>query len=369
MVQKTFKTTLTNTADGLLDTKQFMDDMEAHLDELDNELGEDERLNRKHPLKRLHNSLFGNFFTPSNMSGYMDCPAGAIWNSLAPKKDYLSTGSVYHEIMEKLVNHTNGDWKKFSDLSEDDIATIKSDVYTEFDRNGERYHKDDVELALKRSLTIGDDGYPNAIGYLKTDNTLPDSSITEVFIKMSTEELMNTIPFLQTMDKNPTIFHTMIGVLDRIDLSAGNCGNIIIDYKTGKSMSQRSIDGYIPQMVVYKWLAAAEFDIPFSTVFLFSPQLTSGPKYFLMDTSISSQVAVWEKICNYSKSLSKAREENLFSYEGTNKYTGRGTANPHFPFPTGEKETFEIEMNYDWNQESDTPVTHIHTTINGKEVK
>lgn len=274
--------------DGIIDATQLYKDIEDFI-EKEKILKGTDRLHRHHPLQHILNSTSGNYVSPTSMKSFNLCPAGYLYGKLVTEKTGTATsvGRTYHTIMERFYN------EKAEDRTIEKIYSIMEKVIKE-DNQQESY--DDVKAYV--------DGYLDAKDYLNNKPMDHNKLVcfNEVFIK----------PTINPLGVNLDI--PIYTLLDRIDIRED--GLYIVDYKTGFGDPNPYLlgeNGYLPQMIFYKWAAEAEYGQEVKGAFLCLPGASEAYKYVPMNVnSLVEQSKVVEQVKNHIDFARSVRDSKQF---------------------------------------------------------
>ena len=274
--------------DGIIDATQLYKDIEDFIEKEKLDKGIN-RLHRHHPLQHILNSTSGNYVSPTSMKSFNMCPAGYLYGKLVTEKtgSATSVGRTYHTIMERFYNENpeNRTTEKIYEIME---KTIEEDSQTD--------KASDVKAYV--------DGYLEALDYIN-NRPMDHSKLTcfnEVFIK----------PTINPLGVNLDI--PVYTLLDRIDIRED--GIYIIDYKTGFGDPNPYLlgeNGYLPQMIFYKWAVEAEYGQEIKGAYLCLPGASQEFKYVPMNVnSLVEQSKVVEQVKNHIDYARKVRETKQF---------------------------------------------------------
>lgn len=257
---------------GVIDATQLYNDIEDFISNQKENFAlkqnikkDDVKLHRHHPLQHILNSTSGNYVAPTSMKSFNLCPAGYLYGKLVTEKTGVATsvGRTYHTIMEKFYNEEpeNRTKNRIYEIMEE---TIKEDEQEE--------KAEDVKAYV--------DGYLKAPDYI-TGKPMDHGSLicsNEVFIK----------PIINPLGVDLGI--PVYTLIDRIDIRED--GIYVTDYKTGFGDPNPYLlgsNGYLPQMIFYKWAAEAEYGQEVRKAFLCLPGAESL-KYKYVEMNVNSLV-------------------------------------------------------------------------------
>lgn len=283
--------------DGTLDASQLYLDIEKFIKDEKEKISieqnidiEDVKLHRHHPLQHILNSTSGNYVSPTSMKSFNLCPAGYLYGKLVTEKTGTATsvGRTYHTIMEKFYS------------LEPELRTTEKiyEIMEETIQEDEQYEKSsDVKFYV--------DGYITAKDYINGQSMDHSKLIcsNEVFIK----------PTINPLGVNLNI--PVYTLIDRIDIRED--GIYIVDYKTGVGDPVPYLlgeNGYLPQMIFYKWAVEAEYGQEVKKVFLCLPGAENEQfKYTEMNVhSLVEQSKVIEQVYEHIKFARQVRETMQF---------------------------------------------------------
>ena len=247
---------------------------------------ENVKLNRSHPLQHILNSTSGNYISPTSMKSFESCPAGYLYNKLIEDKAGTATsvGTSVHSIFCEFYNS--------NDRSIENINKITEKIIKE---DGQTLKEKDIKNYINGYLEAGD--------YLGG--------------KMNHEGLICSNEFFIKTDCKPLGVSLQVPIytlIDRIDIREN--GIYIIDYKTGWGNPNPYLlgeNGYLPQMIFYKWAVESEFDQKINNAYLCLPGADFNNKYVEMNVnSLVEQSKVIEKCLYHTEHIRKTRENKIF---------------------------------------------------------
>lgn len=290
------------------------------------------RIARRHPLQHILNSTSGGYVSPTSMKSFELCPAGYLFGKLVPelKGAATSVGNTVHSILCKFYSQDGKDrtYESILRLTEE---TIKED---------EQFAKaDDVRAYIKGYMSAGD-----YLGGQMQHHLL--SCETEVFLKPQCQPL--------GIDLGVPIYT----LVDRIDVR--ETGIYVIDYKTGFGDPNPYLlgeNGYLPQMIFYKWVTEATYGMPISGSFLCLPGAATPSNYYvpMNVNSLVEQSKVVEKVLKHVEHAREVRDSLMFPqsimrYCGSCQLKNRCAEyrkNHGAPDASGMFDTINISISYD----------------------
>lgn len=271
------------------DIADFIDNEKERISKEKNVPMDEVKLHRHHPLQHILNSTSGNYVSPTSMKSFNLCPAGYLFNKLVTEKTGTATsvGRTYHTIMERFYN------EELEKRTKDKIYEIMDKTISE---DGQNEKSEDVKQYVE--------GYLAAKDYL--DNREMDHQklvcFNEVFIKPTINPL--------GVDLNIPVYT----LIDRIDIRED--GIYIVDYKTGFGDPNPYLlgeNGYLPQMIFYKWAVEAEYGQEVKKAFLCLPGASDAYKYVEMNVnSLVEQSKVVEQVFDHINKAREIRESKQF---------------------------------------------------------
>lgn len=275
-----------------LDANQLYTDISKHIENLEKDLPEDKRISRKHPLKHILNSTSGGYVSPTAMKSFELCPASYLFAKLVPDRrgSATSVGTTFHTIMQKL--HDLEPEKRSRDSLEEIIRkTIIEDNQQESEETIREY--------VRGYLTCPDYNSDS----LKPMDIKNLTCFNEVFIK----------PVINPLGVNLGV--PIYLLIDRIDIRDN--GISVVDYKTGFGDPNPYLlgeNGYLPQMIFYKWGVEAEYGQDINKAFLCLPGADSIEcKYTEMNVhSLVEQSKVVEQVKAHLDRIRETREKKIF---------------------------------------------------------
>lgn len=244
---------------------------------------------------KIFNRFSGNYFSPTFVKSFMQCPAKAFISNCMPKEtsEILNFGSCTHKVFENIIKE--GCWSDEKKCF--DIAETEANNYSIIDSN----RKILKETYLPNFLNSND--------YLNKNKKFPWDDVqcfTESFYKADL-----------------SIFDVPLGscftLMDRLDIR--DEGIFVIDYKTGKApFNSRKmsdfIDSYINQMTCYYWMIEKQFGIK-PRCFAYLPDNNTYVEFNVQ--SLKTQSMFVEEVLEYYKDVKSQREAFEFE-ERVNKY-------------------------------------------------
>lgn len=289
MSKKIFESVIYQTNDNALDCARLYKDIIKQVEEDKKELNT-EKLDRGHPLQHILNSTSGRYIAPTSMKSFNSCPAGYLYNKLVPEKigSATSIGGSFHTIMERFYN-----------LEPDErdpklLLKIMEEVCEE-----------DKQTDSINTLKTYVEGYLDSPDYLSGQGSILNNKIecaNEVFIK----PVINPL----NVDLNVPLYLK----IDRIDVR--DEGIFVIDYKTGMGDPNPYLlgeNGYLPQMIFYKWGVEAEYGQEINQALLCLPGASKEYRWIEMNVnSLVEQSKVIESVFNYLEYAKQIRAEEHF---------------------------------------------------------
>lgn len=306
--------------DTVLNAKEFFEEIDrlVKIDEGNDKIVVD----RSHPLKKLLNRFSGGYVSPSMMKGYKWCPATQLIQSITPyvATSYTAIGTTFHSIVQDFYE---SDDRSYENL---DLLTNK---YLEL--NGHvGVDRDTVWHYVN--------GFKSLPDYLDRSKPMDHKNLdchNEFFVKGTFEPLGVKLPL------------PMYCAMDRFDVR--DDGIYIIDYKTGKYFSPEvfTMDGYLPQMIAYKWAIEAEFGIEVKGAYIITPGIQN--KYHAMDVnSLSNQSKFLEEIFLYKDRIEELKETRAFKINQQKRLLETFEKNDMFTIKDlGDKKLIEVEYEYE----------------------
>lgn len=284
-----FKSNIYQDKNGVLDCSELYRDIENNVNRRKKEL-KLERLDRGDPLQHILNSTSGGYVSPTSMKSFEMCPAGYLYNKLVPevRGSATSIGTTVHSIFEKFYSYDG-------DKNEKVLLDLMEKIC-----NADFQNIDSVKPYI--------DGYINSNDYL--ENNKSSISVANDFVA-ATEEFIK--PIINPLGVNLNI--PIYLLVDRIDVRKD--GIYVLDYKTGLGDPNPYLlgeNGYLPQMIFYKWGVEAEYEQKVNKVFLCLPG-ADNKKYVYTEMNVNSlveQSKVIEKIFKHLDHVRKDREEKKF---------------------------------------------------------
>lgn len=278
--------------DGYLYAKQLFDDLKEVVD-YDKEQGC--KTDRKHPAQKLLNRFSAQYFSPSNVKAFRDCPASQIIQTLMPfePNDATEIGKTVHSVFEKFYN-----------LEGSDRELPLLDKFLDEELEGKE------QTHLKGKIQPYIDGFKNTPDYLDRNKEMDHKNLTcfnELFIKGKFSPLNVELPY------------KMYSLADRVDFRGQYA--YIIDYKTGQYLNKKilTMEGYLPQIIAYKWAVEETYGVEVAGGYLLVP----GTKQLIADLDINSlenQSRYIDIIFQYKEDSQKMAETRIYPVNNMNKY-------------------------------------------------
>lgn len=259
--------------DNYIDATKLFQDLQKVVD-LDESNGV--TIDRKHPAKKLVNRFSGQYFSPTMMKGFNDCPASLVINALKPYTPSAVTeiGTTVHSILEQFYN-LDGPERSYENL---DIIT-------------EKIIKEKGQEGVSKKILAYIEGFKETPDYLYPDKPMDHKNLdcyNELFVKGDFKPLDVELPL------------TTYCLADRVDIRPE--GIYLIDYKTGNYLDRSILgeDGYLYQMIAYKWGIEHEYGEKVSGCYLLIP----GTKEKFVEVDVNSleyQSKFIDKIFDFEK--------------------------------------------------------------------
>lgn len=248
-------------------------------------------------LKKFLSRSSMNYITPTLMKAYKQCQACAALSSFEERRHSSAAGigTLFHSIMEEYYKNE----KNFFDTikeNEKRLDEIKNQVLSEI-------HDPEVNQMIDFYV----ENYKKTKDYIFTDKTTMDPEVihsrkyyTEYFVKI---EEMQVFKY-----KVPKPTYCLI---DRIDFY--NDEIYIIDYKCGKVISENmyGIDGYLPQMLFYRWVLHNYMGLDAKNAYIMAP---GDSQYHELNGfhSLKTQSMVVDSIDQFIKTSNILQESKSF---------------------------------------------------------
>lgn len=266
--------------------KELWDEFEKAV-EADEKLGV--KIHRKHPAKRLVNRFSGGYMSPTMIKGFFTCPATQVVQSLTPyiSNAYTAMGTTIHGILEDFYNLEQGK-RTFDAL--DKIT----ETWIEKGEHNSQLEKTYIYDHIKGFKQMGD--------YLDPSKPMDHNKLVcfnEYFAKGVYSPLGVELPL------------PMYNLMDRLDIR--DEGIFIIDYKSGKYFREEtfSMDGYLPQMIAYKWAVEEEYGEEVKGAYILTPGIENKIHYMDIN-SLQNQSMFIEKCLKYKEEIDKSNSAKCF---------------------------------------------------------
>lgn len=303
--------------DDAIDANQLFQDIEKSIQELKDELGV-EHLGRRHPLQTILNRTSGNYIAPTSMKSFDQSPGDYLYDMLTREEKGTATynGTSWHNIMDK-----------FYTLPQEERTEEKLWALTEEQIVLDEHDEENAEL-----IRFFTKGYIEAPDYLVPEKRAIDlaSEIEvspEYFAKpaydkesgvdASIKPLGVTLNIPGGTESTPEQYSIPVyNLIDRVDIRDGQL--YIIDYKTGApgdpTEYTMGINGYLPQMIYYKWSIEALYGQEVAGVYIMVPGAESQEMKFakMNVNSLVNQSKVVEKSIEHLKSVNEIKKTKIF---------------------------------------------------------
>ena len=286
--------------DDKINANELYRDIDKYLYDVESTLPNDKKLSRRHPLKHILNATSGGYVSPTSMKSFELCPASYLFSKLVPEKvgSATSIGTTVHSIMEKWHNLEG------CQRTEEALYSIMDELI-----------KEDKQEESRDTIKLYVDGYLDSYDYDNKDSKIDYKNLicfNEVFIK----------PKINPLGVNLNI--PIYLLVDRIDIREN--GISVIDYKTGIGDPNPYLlgeNGYLPQMIFYKWGVEAEYGQEIKSAYLCLPGAKSKEyKYTEMNVnSLVEQSKVVEQVKFHLDHIRNARNNKIFE-EKIMRYCG-----------------------------------------------
>ena len=275
---------------SFIDVSDMFNKIEKLNEYLLEELGT-EKLDRKVPSKSLVNKFSGGYISPSLMNDTTKNPALALFGACLPRKtnDIMLIGSAFHEVAER-----------FYKLNKEE-------------RTKENYYEIAKEMEEKWKPEDTDRFYMQVDGFWESGDYLNNNDDTKYIYHKGLDVLTEEFYVTEGIKKFGIEMTVPIySVIDRIDIRDGKI--YVLDYKTGgKSVSNKLItfDGYLTQMIFYKWIVEHQYGQEVESVLL---SLPAAKTYKEVKIDLVSESILVENIFKYLESIKKMYKDKLFKY-------------------------------------------------------
>lgn len=253
-------------------------------------------IDRHHPAKKVLNRFSAQYFSPSGVKGFRDCPANQIIQTLLPFEgsEVTEIGKRVHAVLESFYN---------LDGPDRDTAVLYDIMDVELAEHGQEESRAKVKHYI--------DGFKATPDYLDPSKEMDHKGLVcynELFMKGSFSPLGVKLPL------------DMYSLSDRIDFRDDVA--YVIDYKTGTYLNPKilTMDGYLPQIIAYKWGIEETYGVEVAGGFLLVP----GTKQKIVELNINSlenQSRYIDIIFDYKEQAQRCAETRLYPIKDINKYT------------------------------------------------
>ncbi|MBR2558256.1 MAG: PD-(D/E)XK nuclease family protein [Methanobrevibacter sp.] len=263
-------------------------------DVVDMDLKSGVKIDRTHPAKRLLNKFSGGYISPTMIKGFSDCPANQLLQALTPWSPtaVTSIGTSTHSIFQKFYELPSGE-RKIETLDK-----IKEEEIIAFGQQDSAQAVRDINWYVE--------GFKNTNDYLDLSKPVDHDNLNafnEVHIKGTPKPLGVEIP------------KPIYTLMDRVDFRGENMDEVyIIDYKTGRRIDDyyvRSMDGYLPQLITYKWMVEMEYGMEVQGAYLLTPG-TKDKVRSLDINSLENQSRWIDEIFAYCEAVDQMAKTRIF---------------------------------------------------------
>lgn len=232
------------------------------------------------------NKFNGGYMSPTFFKEFNDNPALTLAKTFfkREKSGALVSGEVFHTILDDFYKLPKEERNR-KELIE------KAEDYIEYGMDREKILKN-IKGFIKS------DDY---LGGKMEDNKLESVSEFKNFGDITVKSLDYKIPL--------KVAYTP----DRVDFRED--GAYLIDYKTGKLQDNAtSFDGYLSQMLIYKWGVEQELNTKIKGGYLLFPDNFKKNQWQKLDFSIENEKILVERIKEFYKELQQTRKTRIFKH-------------------------------------------------------
>lgn len=252
-------------------------------------------IDRYHPTKKLINRFSANFFQAVNIKGFFDCPASQVLQSLLPfvPNEATAIGSTVHAVFERFykLDGKDRDVNLMYEFAKEKVASLGQES----------------ALGMVNKYI---DGYISTPDYLDQSKPMDHKGLlcyNELFVKGQFSPLGVELPY------------QLYSLADRVDFRGDHA--YILDYKTGTYLNQKilTIDGYLPQLIEYKWAIEETYGVEVKGGYLLIP----GTKEKIAELNISSlenQSRYIDMIFKYKEESQRAAKSRIYPVKNINKW-------------------------------------------------
>lgn len=310
-------------------TEIIQDGRAIHTDKLFRDLKEVEELDksngvetdRKHPARSLLNKFSGAYMSPTMLKGFNDCQCQLLYNSLMPyvPSDITAIGTTVHSIFQDFYDQ---------EMGKRDIDKIDEIMNKHIKLRDQEKQRKIIEMYVQGFKDTPDyiDGKPMDHNALNCFN--------ELFMKGTAKPLGIQLPL------------PIYNLCDRVDFR--DDGAYVIDYKTGTYLNPKikTMDGYLPQLMSYKWFVESEYGEKVKGAIILAP----GTKEKIIPVDVNSlenQSRYIEKIFIFKDEFKKSAEIRTYKQK-TMQYCSSCKFNKHCNTFNGTNlQNQVIEVKYD----------------------
>ena len=266
------------------------------------------RLPRYFTPQTILNRTSGGYIAPTSAKSFENSPASYLYSMTIPDDKTQATyvGTSFHDVMEKFY------LLKPEYRTKEEFEKIRDKIRERDSLEGRQ--SDELDIYCEGFWTAGD-YLPDADGNRREMNHAAIKAKLEYFITDSLSPLgINLSKDPENLPSVPT--YTKI---DRIDFRTVNGKEevYVIDYKTGMGNApSRNLgaEGYLPQMIFYKWAVEAALGVPVAGVYMMCPGAkTDDMKWIKMNVdSLEEQSKVIENVVFHLKHIAEIRESRIY---------------------------------------------------------
>lgn len=252
-------------------------------------------IDRHHPAQKLLNRFSAQYFSPTGVKGFRDCPASQILQSLLPFVPNAATaiGTTVHSVLEEFYE---------LDGPERDIELLDGMLDKQLANNNQK--------DIKEKITPYIDGFKETPDYLDKNKPMNHKDLVcynELFLKGKFSPLGVELPY------------SMYSLCDRVDFRGDYA--YIIDYKTGMYLRPQilTMDGYLPQLMSYKWAVEETYGVEVKGGVLLVP----GTKQKIATVDINSlenQSKYIDMIFKYKEDSQMCAKRRMYPVKSINKW-------------------------------------------------
>lgn len=286
-----------------LDGNELFEEAEKIVNDVKNKLGWTKTPRHFQPQTLLNRHSAG-YLSPTAMKSFLNCPAHYMYGMVEPIDRQRATyvGTAFHMVMQEFYQ-LDSDKRDKQHLDE-----IKDRIIVE----------EQIEGYALNSLNSYVEGFWSAPDYLRGPNgeLLPmDHSSIKNELEYFVRDALTPLGINMSEDPHNIPSVPTYTLIDRIDFR--DDGVYIIDYKTGFGNAEAKnlgINGYLSQLIYYKWAIEKIFNIEVKGAYLMLPGANDEEHKWekLNIHSLKNQSITIERSVDFLSKMAKVRDSRMF---------------------------------------------------------